>query len=186
MYTSSRANAITDGISLQGLLLAGHAFSRLIVGEDTLELREQMSIAAYLSGVGLANAGLGVVHGFASLIGARREIPHGVVCGLLVGPATQVTVERALATGRRDVIARYANAACALLGCDNDQAPDAQRSAIAELVSWLTECAGPLGTLADYRFEPQDAREFAEHASQKNHPVELTADDLRTIVGRAM
>ena len=46
-----------------------------------------------LSGITLANAGLGVVHGYASPIGARYPIPHGVVCANLLSIATEVNVK---------------------------------------------------------------------------------------------
>lgn len=60
-----------------------------------------MAYAALLSGVVLANAGLGVVHGFAGPIGGFFPIPHGVVCGTLIGATTRANLEAL----RRDPVA---------------------------------------------------------------------------------
>ncbi len=54
-----------------------------------LERREEMSLASALSGVCLANAGLGMAHGFAAGLGALYDIPHGKACAILLPYAMQ-------------------------------------------------------------------------------------------------
>ena len=80
-----------------------------------------MGYAAYVSGICLANAGLGVVHGIASVLGGTFPIPHGVVCGTLVAEATRYTVARAMKIddpSEDSVLRKYARAGAALSGRD--------------------------------------------------------------------
>jgi alcohol dehydrogenase class IV len=55
-----------------------------------------MSFAALVSGITLANAGLGVVHGFASSIGGYFDIPHGVICGTLLAEVNKANIDAML------------------------------------------------------------------------------------------
>lgn len=166
---STKANPVIDGLALQGLVLAGAALPALMAGQDSVEARHRMALAAYLSGVALANVGLGVVHGLASPIGAARDIPHGVVCGLLVGPATERILARVAHDhpGRR----RYERAADAL-----------GVSGTAELIEWLGELAEPLGRLSDYGFRSTEISGLAARGGNKNSPGELTEQDRQAIL----
>ena len=92
-FVSVRANPITDGLALAGMdavrrgLLAWYEG-----GEGAREGRERMALASLLSGICLAQAGLGSVHGLAQPLGSLFPIPHGVVCGTLVAAATAVNI----------------------------------------------------------------------------------------------
>lgn len=49
--------------------------------------REAMSHAALLSGIALANSGLGFAHGVAAALGVHANIPHGLACAVML-PST--------------------------------------------------------------------------------------------------
>ncbi|HPR33337.1 MAG TPA: iron-containing alcohol dehydrogenase, partial [Prolixibacteraceae bacterium] len=81
-YLSTKASPLTDALALEGLRNVSESLARF--SNDSLNdriFRSKMAYAAWLSGITLANAGLGTVHGFAGSIGARFAIPHGTVCG---------------------------------------------------------------------------------------------------------
>lgn len=48
------------------------------------ELREKASYGALVSGVALANAGLGAAHGFAAAVGGMYDVPHGLACAVFL------------------------------------------------------------------------------------------------------
>ncbi len=49
-----------------------------------------MAYAAYLSGVALANSGLGFAHGVAAALGIHCGMPHGLACAMMLPTALRV------------------------------------------------------------------------------------------------
>lgn len=98
-YVSTNASPLTDALALSGLQAFRDGFWR--AWEEDHPEREQgysgIAYASLLSGITLAQAGLGSVHGLASPLGAFFSVPHGVVCGTLVAEATAANI-RALRT----------------------------------------------------------------------------------------
>lgn len=97
-YLSRRANPVTDAICQGAIPGAIAALARLMVTEDT-EARDTLSRASYLSGIALASAGLGIVHGLAAVIGGLGGA-HGAICGRLLPAALQMNEEVALRLGK--------------------------------------------------------------------------------------
>ena len=56
-----------------------------------------MSLASLLGGLALANAGLGVVHGFAAPVGGMFDAPHGAICAALLPHVMEINWRAALA-----------------------------------------------------------------------------------------
>ncbi|MFW5821277.1 MAG: iron-containing alcohol dehydrogenase, partial [Bacteroidota bacterium] len=79
-FLSNRSSAYTDAFAREGLQAIRSSLIRAVMNGSDLEARAGMSFAALNSGVCLANAGLGTVHGFAGVIGGKFDIPHGLVC----------------------------------------------------------------------------------------------------------
>lgn len=91
-YVSTRANPLTDALAWSGLQAASEALLPLY-GCQSAELRAKMAYASLLSGICLAQTGLGSVHGLAAPLGALFPIPHGVACGTLLAAATAVNLD---------------------------------------------------------------------------------------------
>lgn len=94
-YVSTRANPFCDALAISGLQAFCNGFWPSWEGGSSPEAKQgraSMLYAAYLSGVTLAQVGLGSVHGLASPLGAFFPIPHGVVCGTLVAEASKLNI----------------------------------------------------------------------------------------------
>ena len=96
-YVSSRANPLVDALCVEGIGRVAGALRRAYHDGADREARRDMALASLFGGLALANAGLGVVHGFASPLGGSWKAPHGALCaGLLPhGMAANVAALRA-------------------------------------------------------------------------------------------
>jgi alcohol dehydrogenase class IV len=182
-YTSVRSTPFTDALALGALETAGRAFPRVCRDGSDKDARAGMSYAAYISGICLAHAGLGVVHGIASPLGGMFPVPHGVVCGTLVAEATRYTLARAMKIddpSKNSVLRRYARAGIALSGRDADSDNGNAALLVTTLEKYIRETSLP--TLGDFGLTREDARRVAEKTEAKNHPIPLTVDDIFAII----
>jgi alcohol dehydrogenase len=100
-YISKRAKPIPQALCLQGLQLAVPALAAVVRDGSCRAGREAMAHAALLSGIALANSGLGLAHGVAAGLGALFGIRHGLACAVMLLPAmdfNRSVCERELAT----------------------------------------------------------------------------------------
>lgn len=88
-YISRRAAPIPQALCLHGLKLAIPELPRAVEDGTLREAREAMSHAALLSGIALANSGLGFAHGVAAALGVTCQVPHGLACAVMLPAALQ-------------------------------------------------------------------------------------------------
>jgi alcohol dehydrogenase class IV len=187
-FVSNKATPLTDSLALSGL----HRLTPALVPAATdragdIDARADMAYGALLSGITLANAGLGVVHGLASTIGGMAAVPHGVVCAALLAPATAATIAKLRSTGdsaAAGFLAKYA-AVGRLTGRRADTPdPNACDALVASLEEWAERLGIPW--LGDFGLGENDIAAVAEATGCKNNPVELTTDEIGEIVTRAL
>ncbi len=182
-YVSIRSNPITDALAMAGMKAARDGLLAWYEGsEGAAAAREKMALASLLSGICLAQAGLGSVHGLAQPLGSLFPIPHGVVCGTLVAAATFVNIE---VMRERDpsnpALAKYAEVG-RLFGGEVDGA-----GALACLVDTLNEwtSAMKLPALIELGVQPADFPRIIANcrgSSMKTNPVVLTDDEVGRIL----
>jgi alcohol dehydrogenase class IV len=110
-YVSIRANPFTDALAMSGIRAVRDSLGAWYRNEgDLAQHRANMAYGALLSGITLAQAGLGSVHGLAAPLGAFFPIPHGVACGTLVAECTHANIRiLQAAEPDSDVLWRYAH-----------------------------------------------------------------------------
>lgn len=74
----------TTALALDALRWTRTALPSVFHRPDTAWAREAMLAAASISGVCLAHAGLGLVHGVAAALGGLRPVSHGWLCGVVL------------------------------------------------------------------------------------------------------
>jgi len=97
-YLSVKATAFTDGLVDRAMPEALKAI-RILSERDEPRARDAMAWASLSSGMALANAGLGAVHGFAGVIGGATRAPHGEICACLLAASLSVNSRAAASAG---------------------------------------------------------------------------------------
>ncbi|MCT4596938.1 MAG: iron-containing alcohol dehydrogenase [Vallitalea sp.] len=183
-YLSTHSSAMTDSLALSGLEYFSKSFMSVCTeGYNSIEKRGQMAYGAYISGITLANAGLGIVHGFASSVGGYFDIPHGVICGTLLPEAIKVNVE--LLRQKNDMIylEKYAKVSSILTGCNGKDTIMSCYKLIEILEKWVEELKVP--KLGEFNVREEDIDRIIKITSNKYNPVQLSSEDMRRIlVGR--
>ncbi len=184
-YVSLKSNAFTDALAVSGLHAARDALIPLYRKTGSVhEHREKMAYAALLSGITLAQVGLGSVHGLASPLGAFYPIPHGVVCGTLVASATQVNIHGMLAREPENpALVKYSHAAEILCQKRFIDPPSAYAAVIDLLTQWTNELALP--RLSHFGVQTIAFDKIIAHCrgnSMKTNPIMLTDEEIRQIL----
>ncbi len=183
-YVSNKANPVTDAICREGLARAGRSLRQAYRDGSDAAAREDMALASLFSGLALANAKLGAVHGFAGPLGGMISASHGVICARLLPIVCRVNVcalqSRAAdspALARYDEIARVLTGKAATLASDG--------------VTWIQQLCAELNVppLRRFGLKEQDFPVIVEKAkkssSMKGNPIELTDDELMEILENA-
>jgi alcohol dehydrogenase class IV len=184
-YVSSKANPFTNALALSGIEQLRDALLPLYLGQgDAAEHRAAMAYAALLSGITLAQVGLGLGAwpGVAPL-GAFFPIPHGVVCGTLVAEATRINID-ALARRNPDhpAMRKYADVGRLLA---RQPLSDAEaRAALPEILEDWTRRLN-LPRLGKYDVRESDVARIVANSrgsSMLTNPIELTDEEIAAIV----
>jgi alcohol dehydrogenase class IV len=106
-YLCRFAQPIPQALAVEGLRQALPNVSEAVRDGASRPAREAMAHAALLSGMALANSGLGLAHGVAAALGVYAKVPHGLACALMLPVALRVNrtvAERPLADLARQTL----------------------------------------------------------------------------------
>jgi alcohol dehydrogenase class IV len=182
-YVSPQASPVTDALALSGI---EHMASALIPASTdqggNIEFRSSLSYAAFLSGITLANAGLGIIHGLGSPLGGLVPIPHGIVCATLLAEACRMNIMRLRELRRTDdiMLAKFSRMGRALSGARDPDISTGCDLLLQKLDEWTRRLSIP--RLGQYGIAEPDLDAVAAQAGQKNNPVQLEPDDIKAIL----
>lgn len=184
-YVSIRSNPVTDGFCVRGIPLAARSLRRAFHHGHESEARHDMSLAALLSGMALANAGLGVVHGFAAPLGGRFPAPHGAICAAILPYGMEINLRALRARDPQSVaLRRYQEVGRMLTGRPGATAEDG--------IAWTREICQELEIppLKAYGIGEQDVPELiaeaARASSMKANPLVLEPEELSEVLTRSI
>jgi alcohol dehydrogenase class IV len=184
-YVSIRANPLVDAICVDGIRRASGALRRACHNGADRDARHDMALASLFGGLALANAGLGVVHGFAAPLGGLWKAPHGALCAALLphGMAANVAGLRARSP-KHPALERYSDIARLLTGRSD--------ASIEDGIDWVRALSTELSipalrawgvTEADL---PGVVGMAAKASSMQANPLPLTEEELTALVGAAL
>lgn len=179
-YVSTRASPISDALAMDGMRHLIPALPDACgKGASDIGCRGAVAYGAFLSGVTLANAGLGAVHGVAGPMGGIITIPHGVACANLLPFAVGATVDNLAATHTKQAdlsIEKYARIG-KLFGAMHEDRLDCCRHLVDCLYRWLDQLDIP--RLGQFGLTPAHVDILVRIASNKNNPLPLTPGQIR-------
>ena len=184
-FLSTKANAFTDALAIDAM----HRMLRTLVpvcGENSEDVvfREEVAYGAFASGITLAHAGLGTVHGLAGVIGGYKNIPHGLICGLLLPHWLEETVNVML-----DDIDKYRYSLFKLgsfakyYAVGEDRISRIVNKFVLHIKNMSVELKLP--KLRTYGVTEKDLKLFAKEGGNKNNPVLLTFEQKLNILKKA-
>jgi alcohol dehydrogenase class IV len=184
-FTCIDPNPMTDILCRDGIQRISRALYQAYDNGKALQAREEMSLASLLSGIALANAKLGAVHGIASVIGGIISAPHGAICASLLSKTMEanITALKDRAPGHPS-LDRYDSIAKILSN---------QPSATAEVgVQWVQNFCNhaKIPPLSVFGLSKSDFDKISEKAmkasSMKGNPIILSEGELRNILHKSL
>jgi alcohol dehydrogenase class IV len=184
-FVSNTSTPLTDIICRDGISRVSIALEKVYHNGLDTNARENMSLASLYSGMALANARLGAVHGLAAPLGGIISAPHGAICARLLPIVMDFnlkSLQKYKSTSA--IIDRYLEISRLLTGNKSalisDGAIFAQRLCDAMKIQSLSE----FGLKKSYF--PEVIMYARNASSMKGNPVVLSDAELFDILERAI
>ena len=175
-YISRKSQPITDALALSGIGRVAASLIRAYRDGGDIEAREGMAYGSFLSGVCLANAGLGADHGIAAAYGAVLGISHGLACAVLLPHVMELNMPH--------MGPKAADLAEALTGRRYDALGDNARS-VTDFINGLAEQLSippRLGIQGMDEALLERVYGAVSRSSMGGNPVELSRDEVMELI----
>jgi alcohol dehydrogenase len=183
-YVSTRANPLTDALALSGMEAVRDSLLAWYENPADALACGKMAYAALLSGICLAQTGLGSVHGIVAPLGAFHPVAHGVGCGMLVAEATRMNIDLLEARDPdHPALGKYAEIGKLFRGRKHIDAVGARVFLVHTLTTWTQQLNLP--RLSAFGVTEADIPNIVANSrgsSMKTNPVELHDAEIAAII----
>jgi alcohol dehydrogenase class IV len=182
-YVSPKGSPLTDALALSGIQHVSPALVPAATDRgNEIGFRSSLLYGAFLSGITLANAGLGIIHGLAGPVGALIPMPHGMVCATLLLEACRMNIRRIREKrGKADpVLLKYALVGRILTRNPHADHDEACNMLLENLEEWTEKLGIP--SLGDFGLVASDLDGLVSQAGQKANPVQLSPQDVKAVL----
>lgn len=187
-YVSTGSNIMTDALALSGIKAVRDSLLALYSHEVTNDAQDKMAYASLMSGICLAQTGLGSVHGLASPLGAFYPIPHGVVCGTLISEAADMNINIMLQRDSANpALDKYAILGDVITGQRCNDKHKSWEALCGTLQRWTDTMQLPkLGEFGLTEAGLDKVIANSRGSSMKTNPVEMTDEEIRELLLRRL
>jgi alcohol dehydrogenase class IV len=187
-YTSNKAQPMTDALAVLGIKKATKSLLSAYKDGQLLEAREDMALASLISGICLANAGLGAVHGFASPMGGLN-IPHGVICSALLAPTIETNISKLKSKAKKELTLEKYTRLAEIISNRTFPSMELAHKAIVDFMKTLTQEL-KIPKLSEFGVTESDIPMIVKKAkrasSMKYNPICLDDSALSNILKQAL
>jgi len=171
-YVSKKAQPIPEALAIYGIGLVAKSLIAAYTDGQNLEARRNMALASLLSGICLANSGLGAVHGIAAALGCHYGISHGLACAILLPYIMEYNMDAQLK--------KYAEIGRVLTA----KSIDDDRQAALEGIEYVKEISKKMNIpsdLKEFSIDQRDLLLLAQSSrgnSMSGNPVDMRDQDI--------
>jgi alcohol dehydrogenase class IV len=190
-FVSRKAAPIPRALARQAFPVMLQALRDIPRDPDDLQARGAAAYGAMVSGIALANSGLGAAHGFASGLGGLFDIPHGLICALFIR-----AVLRANAELIREDCAALLHSAVEQGVADSGTGEQTAAAGMEDPVQWLIREFDDLFALYDlpdnlkgFAIEKKQIPEIARRSSgssMSGNPRELSRQEREAMIAELL
>ncbi|MGA2939492.1 MAG: iron-containing alcohol dehydrogenase [Syntrophobacteraceae bacterium] len=184
-YVCNNPNPLTDALCREGIRRVSRSLRRAYYDGNDIEARTDMSLASLFSGIALANARLGAVHGLAGPLGGLLLAPHGAICARLLPIVMKANLKSLEEKAPNSpVLVRFSEIARLMTGKGTSNPADG--------VGWLQSLCEELDipSLSQYGLSrqmiPAISAQALKTSSMKGNPIELRESELSNILEQAL
>jgi alcohol dehydrogenase class IV len=180
-YVCVKANYMTDRFCEDGIKRAANNLLQVYRNGSDQEARCEMSLVSLFGGLSLANAGVGAIHAFASVIGSTYHVPHGAACACFLPSVVQVNIAALQERNPGSIsIKKYANIVRWIT--------KNEKATFEDGIEWFNTLCHSLNIprLRDYQIKKTDFNDILQVAkktsSMKANPIDLLDEELMNML----